>query len=377
MKYINFLIKPASSLCQLRCRYCFYEDIAENRAEGSMGMMTRETAQLLVDRAFEASERGGYVSFAFQGGEPTLAGLDFFRDFVAYVGEKCPPGVQTGFSIQTNGILVDDAWAKFFAQNGFLVGISMDGYKDLHDMNRVDAQGKATWNRVTKALEALKRNKAMYNALCVVTSACSRSPRKAYDGLKKLGVDYMQFISCLDPIGVERGSLAHSLTPDAYGKFLKQLFDVWFEDWRRGQYRSVRLFDDHVHMFTGRSAGTCSTCGRCGSYFVVEGDGGVYPCDFFVLDQWKMGTLQENTLEELANGDAAKKFLAWGLEKPEECAGCRWRSICNGGCKNDWYNDSEGKPHNYFCESFKTYFEYAFPRLSTIAEAELKAMRRY
>ena len=377
MKYINFLIKPASSLCQLRCRYCFYEDIAENRTESSMGLMTRETARLLIDRAFEASERGGYVSFAFQGGEPTLAGLDFYRDFVAYVREKCPPRVQIGFSIQTNGIVVNDEWAKFFAENGFLVGVSMDGYKDLHDMNRLDAQGKATWNRVAKALDALKRNGAMYNALCVVTSACARSPRKAYEGLKKLGVEYIQYISCLDPIGVERGTLPHSLTPEAYGKFLMQLFDMWFDDWHKGQYRSIRLFDDHVHMLTGRSAGTCSTCGKCGSYFVVEGDGSVYPCDFFVLDQWKMGTLRDNSLDELADSEAARKFLEWGTEKPAECGNCIWRGICNGGCKNDWYYDAEGKPHNYFCESFKAYFEYAITRLRAIAEAEIKETGRF
>ena len=376
MKNINFLIKPASSLCQLRCRYCFYEDIAENRTEGSMGLMSRATARLLIDRAYEAAKPGAYISFAFQGGEPTLAGLDFFRDFVSYANEKQPVRVQTGFSIQTNGILIDDEWASFFAQNGFLVGISMDGTKDIHDAHRIDASGKPTWNRVSKALEALKKNGAMYNVLCVVTSQCARSPQKVYENLKKSGVDYMQFIACLDPIGIERGSLPHSLTPEAYGKFLMRLFDMWYADWKKGQYRSVRLFDDHVHMLTGRSAGTCSTCGKCGSYFVAEGDGSIYPCDFFVLDKWKMGTLAENTLEELAASPAAAEFLKWGTEKPAECASCPWRRVCNGGCKNDWHYDESGAPHNYFCEAFKAYFEYAAPRLSEIARAEMNAMGR-
>lgn len=376
MKYINFLIKPASSLCQLRCRYCFYEDIAEKREHASMGIMSRETAHLLIDRAYEAAEPGGMIGFAFQGGEPTLAGLDFFRDFVAYANAGKPAAVNIAFSIQTNGMVIDDEWAKFFHDNSFLVGISMDGNKDLHDMYRVDAAGKETWNRVAKGLNALKKQGCMYNALCVVTSQCARSPQKVYDGLKKQGVEYMQFISCLDPIGVERGSLKHSLTPDAYGKFLCRLFDMWFDDWQKGQYRSVRLFDDHVHMLTGRSAGTCSTCGKCGSYFVVEGDGSVYPCDFFVLDKWRMGTLQENTLDELAGSETAKSFLEWGTVKPAECANCPWQRVCNGGCKNDWVYDENGAPHNYFCSSFKQYFEYAAPRLNYIAQAEIAALRR-
>ena len=373
MRYINFLIKPASSLCQLRCRYCFYEDAAANREQASMGLMTRETARLLIDRAFETVEPMGGVSFAFQGGEPTLAGLDYFRDFVSYAKEKCPKDVRLGFSIQTNGMLIDDEWAKFFAENHFLVGISLDGCADMHDMHRVDADGSGTWKRVVSAAEALRRHDVMHNALCVVTAQCAKNPKRAYEGLKQLGFEYMQFIACLDPIGIKKGSLKYSLKPDAYAKFLCRLFDMWFEDWQKGRYRSIRLFDDHVHMLTGRSAGTCATCGKCGSYFVVEGDGSVYPCDFFVLDKWKMGTLQENTLDELAASGSAVDFLKWGEEKPSECALCRYSDICNGGCKNDWVYDENGAPHNYYCSAFKAYFEYVGPRLAYIAQAEVAA----
>ena len=375
MKYINLLIKPASSMCQLRCRYCFYEDEAAKRAHFSMGMMSRETARLLVDRAYAEISPGGYVSFAFQGGEPMLAGLEFFRDFVGYANEKCPPRVQTGFSIQTNGIAIDDDWAEFFRENGFLVGISLDGYDELHDLHRTDAAGKGTWSAARRALDVLQRHEVMHNALCVVTAQCARNPKRVYESLKKLGVQYMQFIACLDPIGVKRGSLKHSLTPEAYGKFLMRLFDLWFDDWQKGRYRSIRLFDDYINMMTGRGAGACAACGQCGSYFVVEGDGSVYPCDFYVLDKWRMGSIHETSLTGLAASEAAVEFLKWGTDKPSECAPCRFRAICNGGCKNDWYYDEAGAPHNYYCGAFRTLFEYAAPRLNMIARAEMMANR--
>lgn len=373
MRHANFLIKPASSACNLRCRYCFYEDEAENRTLKNMGLMSRETAETLLNRAFAEIEPGGSLSFAFQGGEPTVAGLDFFRFFTAKARELKPERVQISFSIQTNGTLLNEDWAEFFRREDFLVGLSMDGYKDCHDMHRVDAAGKATWNRVTRALSILKKHAVKVNALCVVTARCAKNPEKAYTELKKLGFEFIQFIACMDPIGEERGNQFYSLTPEAYGRFLCRAFDLWYKDWESGNYHSVRLFDDYVHILLGDGAGTCATCGSCGAYFVVEGDGSVYPCDFYVLDDWRMGSLLESSLKELAESEKGRQFLFWGLQKPGECAGCRWRRICNGGCKNDWVRDAQGQPHNYYCAAFRALLEHAMPRLQIIARAELAA----
>ncbi len=372
MNSINFLIKPASSLCNLRCRYCFYADEAANRSEASMGVMTRDTAELLLKEAFAAVDGNGVVSFAFQGGEPTVAGLDFFRFFTARAKELRPAKVSLSFAIQTNGTLLDADWARFLHDEGYLVGISLDGFPDLHNRHRTDAAGKGTWNRIVKNLELLKKERVMVNALCVVTGACARSPQKAYESLKKLGFDYVQFIACLDPIGEERGGRPWSLTPEAYGGFLCRLFDLWYRDWERGDYHSVRLFDDHIHLLLGENGSTCATCGRCGAYFVVEGDGSVYPCDFFVLDEWRLGKLGEQSLTEMAEGETSRRFLSWGLEKPAECAACPWRALCNGGCKNDWVPAPDG-PHNYYCRSFRMLFEYAGERMATVAQAERRA----
>lgn len=373
MRFVNLMIKPASSLCNLRCRYCFYECISNHREEKSMGVMSEETAELLLENVFRLVEPGGMVSFLFQGGEPTVAGLPFFVRFAEMVERLCPPGVGYAYAIQTNGTLLDEAWADFLRERRFLVGLSMDGYGDLHDLYRVDERGAGSWKRAVRALRLLQKKGVEVNALCVVTAQCARHPERAYGELKKLGFAYMQFIPCLDPLEQERGGMPFSLTPELYGAFLCRLFDLWYRDWAQGRYDSIRLFDDYLHLLLGENPGTCATCGQCGSYFVVEGDGSVYPCDFFVLDRWRLGRLGASSLAELAESERLQEFFRWGREKPPECAACRWRSLCNGGCKNDWVTGPV--PHNYYCSAFRQFFAYAEDRLRLVARTE--QARRY
>lgn len=376
MPFVSFLIKPASSACDLRCRYCFYRDEASHRAVPDAGRMAPETAQALLRQGFALAGPGGTVSFLFQGGEPTLAGLDFFRAFTDRARALCPPGVETRFSIQTNGVLLDEDWAAFFRENGYLAGLSLDGTQALHDLYRTDAAGRGSWSAAARAAGLLRRYRVPVNALCVVTAQCSRQPEAVYASLKALGFDHMQFIPCLDPIGRPRGGENYSLTPEAYGDFLCRLFDVWFSDWRRGRYRSVRLFEDYVNLLTGAPASTCATLGQCGGCFVAEADGSIYPCDFFALDRWRLGRLDRDSLADMAAGPAAAAFLAWGREKPAACGGCRWRPLCAGGCKNDWV-DGENGPENYYCPAFRRFFPYAIGRLEVMADAALRAFRAY
>ena len=375
MKNVNLLIKPASSLCNLRCKYCFYEDEAQNRTQHSMGIMKEELADTLIRQVFEAVDSDGTVSFAFQGGEPTVAGLPYFRHFVEKVKQFRPPRVRVSFAIQTNGTLLDEDWAQFLKAEGFLVGLSVDGFREAHEAHRVDAEGNGTWKRVLTAKALLDQYAVDYNALCVVTGRCARHPEKAYGNLKNLGFRYIQFIACLDPIGHARGQEPWSLTPELYGRFLCRAFDLWYRDWAGGDYHSIRLFEDYVHILLGDGASTCATCGKCGAYLVLEGDGSAYPCDFFVLDDWKIGNIGQMSVADLAAGEKSASFLRWGSVKPAECAACPYGAICNGGCKNDWYTDETG-PHNYFCASFRELLDHALPRLQQIARAELAAKRQ-
>ena len=368
MRSVTFLIKPASSLCDMRCRYCFYHDISDIREVKSMGIMAEDTAQALIRAAFAAVEPGGFVQFTFQGGEPTLAGLDFFRGFMSLEAQYRPKDVQVGHAIQTNALHIDDEWTLFLKQYGFLVGVSIDGNQAIHDTYRVDAAGKGTWDRVTAALARLDSQGVETNLLCVVSAMAAKNPQKVYASLRKLGDHPLQFIPCLDPMEAQRGGEAYSLKPEAYGRFLCSLFDCWYRDWKAGNYVSIRTFDDYLRILMRMSPSTCAASGACGSYLVVEGDGSLYPCDFYVLDEWKLGNIRDMTVEQALSAPASRKFLAEGSHRPENCRECSWFPLCRGGCKRDWTQQRK----NYYCTAFKTFFGYALPRLEEMARAAMR-----
>ena len=367
MKSVTFLIKPASSLCNMRCRYCFYHDISDIREVRSMGIMEEGTARSLIQAAFAAVEPGGFVQFTFQGGEPTLAGLPFFQRFLMLEEEYRPTDVNVGHAIQTNGLCIDDAWAHFLKENGFLVGISIDGNQHIHDTYRIDASQKGTWNRVVESLTLLEKYGVETNILCVVSSTVAKNPQKVYASLRALGGHPMQFIPCLDPMEAQRGTEPYSLKPEAYGKFLCAIFDCWYRDWKCGNYVSIRTFDDYLRILMRMPPSTCAASGTCGSYLVAEGDGSLYPCDFYVLDEWKIGNIREMTVEEALASPVSQRFLQEGAQRPENCRNCYWLPICRGGCKRDWTQQRK----NYYCSSFKMFFDYALPRLKEMAMAAI------
>lgn len=370
MRYLGLLIKPASGNCQLRCRYCFYENVTESRQVRSYGLMSLETLDILVAKAIvEADEQ---CSFSFQGGEPTLAGLDFYRQLIKlqqkYKAQSGKSRLVISNVIQTNGMLLDDDWCEFFAKNKFLVGLSLDGDRDIHDANRIDAAGKGTYSRVIKAARLLDRHKVDYNILCVVTRELARRAKHVYRDLVKAGFKYLQFIPCIDDFGNSPGSSPYSLTADRFGTFLKDLFDEWYKDFMAGKYISIRHFDNWVHMLQGQPPETCSMSGRCTSYGVVEADGSVYPCDFYVLDAWRLGNIRENSFEAMLQGETTRKFVEDSLPVSEKCRNCRHYGICRCGCRRDREPlDLENGSINIYCEAYEQFFDYALPRLQQVA----------
>lgn len=345
MAIFSALIKPASSLCDLRCRYCFYADVSDLRQVKSYGIMSRETAHTLIDRAYAASGNSGQVHFAFQGGEPTLAGFDFFEDFTAYAREQKPAGVSLHYSIQTNGIHLNDHWCGLFAQNGFLVGLSLDGEESLHDLNRVDAKGAGTAGQVLKAACTLKRHGVDFNILSVITAQAAKRPRQLFRFFKGHGFDFVQFIPCLAPLDHPGEQAPYSLSPRLYASFLKELFSLWLQEIQNGYYMSIRLFDNLTRMAAGLPPEMCGMLGFCQPQFVIEADGGVYPCDFYVLDEFRAGSILERPFDELAKAPPMKEFLARSGEKQNPmCATCRVRTLCGGGCfrYRDFYFSQPG-----------------------------------
>lgn len=365
MPAMSLLIKPASSLCNMRCKYCFYADVAENREVKNYGMMSEKTLEEMVKKALSYAE--GQCTFAFQGGEPTMEGLEYYRRLVELQVKYNVNKVAIYNSIQTNGLVVDEAWAEFFAKNKFLVGLSVDGPKDIHDSFRVDSAGGGTHNRVMQTVNLFNKYGVEYNVLCVVNNYVARHGSKVYKFFRQKGFRYLQFIPCIDAFDDDE-SHDYSLTAERYGEFLKTTFDEYYFDMKNGNYTSVRTFDAYIEMLLGRRPGTCGMSGVCTSYYVVEGDGGIFPCDFYVLDKYNMGNLLSQSFEQMAASPAAKQFVEESLHVDEACGKCKWQSLCRGGCRRDREPFVDGRPGlNKYCKAFSGFFEYAYPRLKELA----------
>ena len=366
MPALSLLIKPASGNCNMRCRYCFYADELDNREIRSYGKMSVDTMHTIVDKAMEY---GDYeCTIAFQGGEPTLAGLDFYRDLVAYVtAHENQKKLKIHYALQTNGYLINEEWAAFLGENHFLVGVSLDGLKEIHDRYRLDAAGKGTYQRVISAIRLLEKHQVEYNILTVVTAATARNGQKIYNYFKKNHFGYQQYIECLDPIGEEPGQHEYSLTPEKYGEFLKSMFDAWYLDMRSGTYVYNRYFENLMMIMAGQQPESCNMRGVCGKQWVFEADGSVYPCDFYALDQWRLGNIQENSFEEMDEKRDELGFIQWSMRQQEDCQKCRWFGLCRNGCRrNREPVTAEHTNRNYFCKSYQMFFEYAYPRLEEI-----------
>lgn len=367
MPPIHLLIKPSSGACNLRCRYCFYHDVMENREQAFLGFMSPEIQEHLIQKALERAD--GQCTFAYQGGEPTLIGLDYFKRAAELEAKYNRKGVTIHHAIQTNGYALDEEWARFFVENRYLVGLSMDGTQQTHDRYRVDPAGEGTFRQVQRTARMFDRFGVEYNILTVVNGQTAKKIQSIYTFYKKNGYRYLQFIPCLDPLGEEPGSREYSLTPKAYGEFLCLLFDLWYRDLMAGEEISIRQFDNYIQMLLGYPPESCGMSGVCSFQNVVEADGGVYPCDFYVLDEYCLGNLNRDSFEDLERRRKELQFVEESRAVDPDCGQCRWYPICRGGCKR--YREPRTEQgvlrKNFFCESYQMFFAHSISRMEEIA----------
>jgi len=362
----SVLVKPAGPDCNMDCGYCFYKDKIELFPEPGRHRMSDEVLEELVRQVM--SQGGEQVVFTWQGGEPTLMGLPFYERVVGLQIEH-GRNQHVGNALQTNGLLLDAGWARFLGRYNFLVGLSIDGPEHVHDRYRLRRGGQGTWADTVDRTKLLLDAGIAVNALAVINDYSVRFPQEIYELLKDIGLGHMQFIPCIEPDAADpRKPAGFSAPAEGYGEFLCKVFDLWLGDFRDGApTTSVRFFDSLFHRYVGREPPECSLLENCGAYVVVEHNGDVYSCDFFVEPEWRLGNIKSDSLSGLLNSDRQQTFGTMKSMLPVECNDCEWLEICRGGCTQHRLPVGDPGALNHFCRSFKQFFGHADSRLRDLA----------
>jgi uncharacterized protein len=361
------MAKPVGPLCNLECGYCYYSKNGQPRQNSEHFRMSDSLLETYIRQYIEASQ-GPIVAFTWHGGEPTLAGIDFYRRAVELQKQYLPEGWSCWNNLQTNGILLDDEWCSFLADAHFDVGVSIDGTEWLHDEFRKDHSGNGTYARVAQAVHKLQAYGIQPDLLCTVNSATVKEPVAVYRALRKLNTGWIQFIPIVRR--TEDGQVtADSVTGEGYGQFLCAVFDEWiYHD--IGQL-DVQLFAEMTLVWSGGTASLCWMAPTCGRVLIVEQDGGVYSCDHFVTPEYHIGDLATSTLGSLVDLPVQRSF---GNNKkdllPSQCSSCPWLAICNGGCIKERFLTAEnGEPGlNYLCSAYRMFYAHAEKPLRKVIE---------
>ena len=380
----HVMAKPSSSVCNLDCSYCFYlekENLYPERK--SRWKMSDETLETYVKQYIDAQD-ADEIEFSWQGGEPTLLGLDFFRKAVAFQ-QKYKKHHRISNAFQTNGLLLDDEWCEFFKQHNFLIGISIDGPAHLHDHFRVTRAGKPSHGKVMAAIEKMKKHGVDFNTLTVLNSENIKYPEEVYDFLVGIGSTFLQFIPIVERQAQQATDEGlYLISPDyeadaqvtpwsapaqAYGEFLNRVFDRWVK--KDVGRIFVNTFDATLATWCNEPAGTCVQSETCGHAFILESNGDMYNCDHFVYPEHRLGNIHSTTIREMNQLDKAVQF---GKDKKDQltlqCRRCEYRSACHGGCpKHRFARSDSGQPgHSYFCAGYKAFFEHTAPQMKTMRD---------
>ena len=358
------MVKPVGSLCNMRCKYCYYLDKAALYDNHQPKM-----DEALLENYIRANIEGNnspVIAFAWHGGEPLLAGKEFFRKAVA-LQQKYGGGRTIENSIQTNGLLIDDEWCHIFRDNNFLVGVSIDGPETIHDAHRVDVGGQPTFARVMKGIERLYRNRVEYNTLTTINIHSEGRGAEVYNFLRQISV-FMQFLPVAEllcdgrvqsPESEGADIAPWSVSAKGFGEFMCDVFDIWVKNDVGRRY--VQLFDATLALMVGVQPSVCSLCETCGSGLTVEHNGDVYCCDHFVYPEYKIGNIHTDRLADLAYCDRQFEFgVAKRALLPRECRHCKFYNLCHGECpKHRFITDNTGEyGKNYLCDGYRLFYEH-------------------
>jgi uncharacterized protein len=364
MQPFEILVKPSGSDCNLDCKYCFYKHRSPELSSGKQRMSDEVLERLIKDYMQLDFPVAG---FAWQGGEPTLMGIDFYRKVVELQKKYGRPGQRVSNALQTNAVLLNDQWCRFLHDNKFLLGISIDGPKEFHDYYRLDNSGAGTFDKVTSAIEKCKEYKVEFNTLTLLNAKNVEHPDQVFDFLVGLDIKFMQFIPCME-FDTSTGEIADfSITPQQYGEFLCRVFDLWYEYGPTNL--SIRDFDSILSYYICRRHSICTFQRRCSQYIVIEHNGDAFCCDFFVEPKWRIGNILETPIEELATDNKKREFARAKQNLGDKCLLCRHLPICRGGCLKNRiaFGTEDFQRESYFCEAYKRFFGYTKSRFLQIA----------
>ena len=355
----TLMVKPVGNACGLRCTYCYYLHAAGSSPEGRMRTDTLRT----LLKQYIAASPGPVITLTWHGGEPMLAGLDFYREAVALQKELLPEGWECWNNLQTNGILLDDSWCAFLAEERFDVGVSIDGPAFQHDLYRKDTAGNGTHAQVVRGIRLLQRHGIQPDLLCTVTGETARNGTAVYRALRDLGTGWIQFIPIVARCG-DHGVTGESVSPEGYGRFLKEVFALWlYHDLDKTE---VQLFSEMAAALAGQPPHLCWMRETCGRAPVIEKNGDMFACDHFVYPAHRVGSVTEAELGQLLE---SRQQRAFGEEKRTGltvcCQNCPHVRLCYGGCPKDRFGTAPtGETGQYYlCEGLRSFFDYAVPRL--------------
>ena len=354
MEPFQLLLKPAAGDCNLACGYCFYRGVTpELYPEARRPRMELATMRAVV--ADLLSYRFPETVFCWQGGEPTLMGLDFFEAAAAAEMEHGRPGQVVGNALQTNGVLIDRDWARFLARCQVVVGLSLDGPRELHDHYRRNLAGAGSFERVLAAVELVREYGVAFNILAVVNRLTQERPDDILRFFRSRGFEYVQFIPCLERDPQTGAITEFSATPDGLGRFYRRVLAEY--PGPHGPTFSERTLDALLNLQLGRPSGLCTLDRECGRYLVIEHNGDVYPCDFFVRQGYCLGNVRDRRLASFLDDPRRRRFAAGKARLATECGGCRWLPLCHGGCQKDRLPDQDAAPgRTHFCAAYRELF---------------------